>query len=137
MFRDHITGIQDFGFPVTGGEDVFNDDAPAAGAVHAENAFRSAFYHHGNMLDVAAAAKENEVAGQYVIEGNAFALAGLGSRAGGGFDTEFVEDEAGKARTIETGFRADSGVAVFQTREILGVARNKFAELHHFGAFCT
>lgn len=137
MLRDHVTGVEDFRFPVARRENILHDDTAAAGAVYAKDAFGTAFHNHSDVLDMAATAKNDEVAGQYFAQRNAFALAGLSRRTGRGFYTEFIEHETGETRAIKTGFRAYAGVTVLEADKILGVAGDEFAELHHFGTFCA
>ena len=126
---------QDFRFPVFRGRDIFYNNTAAASAVYAHDTLRRVFHHHRNVLNAAATAEENEVAGQYFIQRNTVALAGLGGGAGRNFEVEFLEDVTGKSGAIESGFRRDARVAVTKAQEILGVAGDVAAQLHRFYIF--
>lgn len=135
LATDNVACEQDFRFPVFGSRNIFYDDAPAAGAVYAHNAFGSFFHYHSHVLDVAPASEENQVARQHFVEGNAVALAGLSSGAGGNFQVEFTQDVTGESGAVETGFGRNTRVSVAKSQEILGISGNVAAHLHGLYVF--
>ena len=87
---DHVPRKQNFWFPVFGGGNIFNDDAPATSAVYTEYSFWCMLDHHRNVLDIALAAKKHQIAGLYIIQGNFHTLCRLCACTGGYFYLELI-----------------------------------------------
>ncbi len=128
---------QDFRFPIFGSRDIFYNNATAASAVYAHDAFRRVFHNHGHVLNATAATEENKIARQYLFQRNTVALTGLCSGARGNFQVKFFEYVTRETGAIESGFWCDAGVAVTEPQEILGVSGDVTAQLHRFNVFGT